>query len=108
MMIKQLTVEQLKEKMDRHDAFKLVDVREADEYKICRIEGSQLIPLSQLQLQFRDQIKPEDEIVVHCHHGGRSQKACEFLVSQGYKNISNVTGGIHAWSQKINPKVPIY
>lgn len=107
-MITQLTVEQLKEKKDRNDNFKLVDVREVDEHKICHIEGSVLIPLSQFQAKYSELLKPAEEIVVHCHHGGRSQKACEFLASQGFTNISNLSGGIHEWSQKIDPKVPTY
>lgn len=107
-MIKQITVEQLKEKRDRKENFKLVDVREQNEYNTCRIEGSTLICLSQFQSKYKEALKPDDEIIVHCHHGGRSQKACEYLASQGFKNVSNLSGGIHAWSQKIDPNVKQY
>lgn len=107
-MIKQITVEQLKEKMDRKESFILVDVREEDENRKCKIEGSVLIPLSKFQERFREALNPDQEIIVHCHFGGRSQKASEFLVSQGFQNVSNLAGGIDAWSVKIDPKVPRY
>ena len=107
-MLKQMTVEQLKEKMDRKESFVLVDVREEDENRKCKIGGSVLIPLSKFQERFREVLKPEQAIVVHCHFGGRSQKASEFLVGQGFQNVSNLAGGIDSWSVKIDPKVPRY
>ncbi|MBI2340146.1 MAG: hypothetical protein HYU99_07275 [Deltaproteobacteria bacterium] len=106
--ISQLTVEQIKEKRDKKENFRLIDVREKSEYEICRIDGSTLIPLSEFAKRALNELKPEDEIVIHCHHGGRSQKACEYLASQGYKKVANVAGGIEEWSLKIDPKVPRY
>lgn len=105
--IKQISVAELKAKRDRKDEFVLIDVREKDEYAICAIEGSKLIPLSQFASLYRE-IPQDKEIVVHCHHGGRSQKACEFLAAQGYQNVCNVTGGIHEWSVEIDPEVAQY
>lgn len=107
-MINQISVEELKKKLDGKEKIVLVDVREEDENRKCKIEGSLLIPLSKFQERFREALKPDQEIIVHCHFGGRSQKASEFLVSQDFQNVSNLVGGIDAWSVKIDPKVPRY
>lgn len=103
-----MSVHELKSKLDAQENFKLIDCRENDEYEYAHIEGSILVPLSQFQARFKDVLGPEDEIVVHCHHGGRSQKACEFLFSMGYKNVANVTGGIDSWSVEIDESVKRY
>lgn len=108
MTVNQISVEQLKEKMNRKESFRLIDVREEREYQTARIEGSVLVPLSQFAQKAPKELKPEEELVVHCHHGGRSQRACEFLKAQGFKNVSNLAGGIDAWSLKIDSKVPRY
>jgi rhodanese-related sulfurtransferase len=107
-MIKQLDVMELKQKLEAKENFILVDAREPDEYKIAHIEGSKLIPLSKFTQEAVKILKPNDTIIVHCHHGGRSQRACEYLSSIGYKNIFNVVGGIESWSLKVDPKVPRY
>lgn len=106
--IPQLTVEQVKEKRDKKEKFRLIDVREEKEYETCRIEDSLLIPLSEFAKRALNELKPEDEIIIHCHHGGRSQKACEYLAGQGFKKVANLAGGIDEWSLKIDPKVPRY
>lgn len=106
--IKQISVEELKEKLDKKENFTLVDCREKDEYEKCRIEGSTLIPLSEFVNRGPAELNPESQIIIHCHHGGRAQKACELLTSQGFKDVINVKGGIEEWSLKIDPKVPRY
>lgn len=106
--VKQLAVQEVHQKITQGEKFKLVDVREQNEYDICRIEGSILIPLSEFQTRAEEELNQDEEIVIHCHHGGRSQQACEYLVSQGYQNVSNVKGGIHAWSVEVDPKVKQY
>lgn len=106
--VKQITVEELNNRIENREAFKLVDVREKDEYDICQIQGSTLIPLSEFQNKAMQELKPEDDLVIHCHHGGRSQRACEYLMSLGFKKVVNLAGGIDAWSQKVDPKVPRY
>jgi len=108
LQVNQINVEKLKEMLDKKEGFKLIDCREEDEYEKCRIEGSTLIPLSQFQDRGPKELSKDDQIVIHCHHGGRSQQACELLVSQGYKNVTNVAGGIHEWSVQIDSKVPQY
>lgn len=106
--IKQMTVGELKARLDKKENFVLVDVREKDEYNIGHIEGSKLIPLSQFADKALLELKPDQDIVIHCHHGGRSQRACEFLAGQGFATLANVSGGIHAWSVEIDPDVPQY
>lgn len=102
----QITVEQLKQKMDSGEKPFILDVREVSEYKTANI-GGKLIPLGEITKRYRE-LDANAEIVVHCHHGGRSQRAVEFLYEQGFKNVKNLVGGIEAWSVKIDPKVPRY
>lgn len=85
----------------------ILDVREETEFKICRIPGAKLIPLGQLP-EFFSQLDPAKEMVVHCHHGGRSRKAIQFLKTKGFTKAKNLTGGIDAWSEDVDPSVPRY
>ena len=103
----QMDVTELKSKIDRGERFLLVDVREPHEYQICRIPGSKLIPLGELSKR-TGELDPAAEIVVHCKSGGRSARAVEFLKKAGFQNVSNLAGGILAWSDKVDPRVPKY
>jgi adenylyltransferase/sulfurtransferase len=98
---------EVKTKLDRKDDFVLLDVREPHEYQIARIEGARLIPLGDLPKRLAE-LDPEADIVAHCKMGGRSQKAVDFLKQSGFKRVRNMTGGIAAWSDKVDPKVPKY
>ncbi len=102
-----MDVTELKAKMDRGDRFTLLDVREPHEYQICRIPGSWLIPLGELPKRVSE-LDSADEIVVHCKSGARSAKAVDFLKKAGYGKVKNLRGGILAWSDQIDPKVPKY
>jgi adenylyltransferase/sulfurtransferase len=104
--VPEITVEELKKKMDRKENFLLLDVREPGEYQTAKIAGSTLIPLKTLPGRLTE-LKKDQEIVVHCHHGGRSYQACQFLRAQGY-NAVNVEDGIQAWSERIDSSVPTY
>ncbi len=97
----------VKAKLDRGDQFTLLDVREPHEFQICRIPGSTLIPLGDLAKRMSE-LDPNAEIVAHCKSGARSQKAVDFLKQNGFKNVRNMTGGILAWSDKVDPTVPKY
>lgn len=89
--------------------FMLLDVREQDEYDFAKIEGSVLIPMSQIQERIGELEQHKDShIVVHCHHGGRSMNVTRFLVTNGYARVQNLAGGIDAWSQEIDDSVPRY
>lgn len=85
----------------------LVDVREADELAICRIPGALHIPLGELPARMAE-IPADRPVLIHCHHGGRSLRATQFLRAQGRSAVSNVKGGIDAWSRLIDPAVPRY
>ena len=98
---------ELKQKLDRGDNFTLIDVREPHEYQIARIPGAKLIPLGELPKHLSE-FDPNSEIVAHCKTGGRSQKAVDLLKQNGFNNVRNMTGGITAWSDKIDPTVPKY
>jgi adenylyltransferase/sulfurtransferase len=103
----EINVTELKQKMDRGDKFVLIDVREPHEYQICKIPGSVLIPLGQVQ-QRLGELDPEADIVIHCKSGMRSAKACGILRQAGFQHVRNVVGGILAWSEKVDPSVPKY
>lgn len=102
----QISVRELKRKMDGGEKVVLVDVREPDEYKTANLKG-RLIPLRELPKRYTE-LDPESEIVVHCHSGGRSQRAVEFLYEKGFRNVKNLVGGIDDWSRTIDPAVPRY
>jgi adenylyltransferase/sulfurtransferase len=100
----EVTVHDLKRALDEGSAT-VVDVREPWEAEIARIAGAVLIPLGELAARARE--LPRDRpILVHCHHGGRSMQATQWLRRNGYDRVSNVAGGIDAWSQLIDPAVP--
>ena len=102
-----ITVKELKERMDRGDAPTLIDVREPHEHAICNIPGAQLIPQGQL-VQALDLFDPSKEIVVHCKCGGRSVRAVEYMKSKGFTNARNLAGGVLAWVTEIDPSQPKY
>jgi adenylyltransferase/sulfurtransferase len=103
----EIDVTELKARQDRGDKFVLVDVREPHEYQIARIPGSILIPLGDLPKRLNE-LNPQDDIVMHCKMGGRSAKACELLRQNGFAHVTNVKGGITAWSDKVDTSVPKY
>ena len=105
-MESQLQLE-LASKLNNGDDVFVLDVRNADEYEICRIEGSTLIPLNAL-LEGVHQLDSAKEIVVHCHHGIRSAQAVNFLRGIGFTKVKNLRGGIDAWSAEVDETVPRY
>lgn len=95
-----LTVEQVKAKLDAKEKFTLVDVRAKEEWKEDgHIKGAFLMPVQELESHFRH-LDKDAEIVVYCRSGKRSAKAAEMLATNGYKNVSNMTGGIMEWKAK--------
>ena len=87
--------------------FSVVDVRELDEFEIAKVEGTTLVPLSQIEQRFTA-LDPNQTIYLHCKAGVRSLKALGFLREQGFKYLKRVKGGITAWSEEIDPNVPKY
>ena len=104
-----ISVQELKSKLDQRQDFVFLDVREPFEYQIAKIAGTRLIPLGQIESRLAELESFKDkEIVAHCHHGGRSRRALEFLYAKGFKKLKNLAGGIDDWSLKIDPAVPRY
>jgi adenylyltransferase/sulfurtransferase len=104
--IPQITVKELKRRMDAGEDVQLIDVREPYEYQIAQI-GGKLIPQNDVPQRLAE-IDRDREVVVHCKSGGRSQRIAEFLKQSGYPRVVNVAGGILAWSDEIDPKVQKY
>ena len=102
-----ITVEDLRDKRDRAEAFTLVDVREPHEWAISDLPGSLKIPLGTLPNRLAD--LPQDaEIVVYCRTGARSANAVQFLRQRGYSKSFNLDGGINRWAEQIDPSVARY
>ena len=101
-----MTVEELKRRLDAGDEIFVLDVREPHEYQIANI-GGHLIPLNDLPKRVGE-LDASREIVVHCKMGGRSAKAVDFLRQSGFSNVHNLAGGINAWAERVDPKVPKY
>ncbi len=102
-----MTVTELKARMDSGDAPMIVDVREPAEFEICRIPGAVLIPLGQLRSRVSE-LDPSREIVLQCKVGGRSANATAYLKSAGFARARNLTGGILAWIDQVDPSQPKY
>lgn len=105
----EVDVHQAQQMMQEDPEIVLIDCREPDEYQLAHIEGSLLIPLSEIQ-QNVDKLTAlkEKSIIVHCHHGGRSMRMVLWLRKNGFLNCINMAGGIDAWSQHIDSGVPRY
>src|SRR5882757_2898114 len=99
----------VKAKLDSKADFLLVDCREADEYQKVHIDQAKLVPMSVIQERVAElEAYKKKEIVVHCHHGGRSLKVTHWLRSQGFANVKSMAGGIDLWAAEIDPKLPRY
>jgi rhodanese-related sulfurtransferase len=94
-------------KVLKDDKVRLIDVRENWEYNIARIEGSELMPLSNFNQHLKF-LKKDDRLIIYCHHGIRNASVCNYLVDSGYTDVANLEGGIDAWSHDVDPSVPIY
>ncbi len=106
--IPQISVEQLKAEIDEGRKPFILDVREPHEYQIVNI-GAPLIPVGQLDQRLNEiPVSKNEEIVVHCKTGGRSQKASLALKQAGFTNVKNLAGGITAWADKIDKSLPKY
>ncbi|MFN3565398.1 MAG: rhodanese-like domain-containing protein [Burkholderiaceae bacterium] len=85
----------------------LLDVREPWEFQICRIDGSEPIPIRTLPMRI-GQLDRERPIVCICHHGNRSALATMFLLNHGFTDVHNLTGGVDAWARQVDPAMPTY
>jgi sulfur-carrier protein adenylyltransferase/sulfurtransferase len=101
-----MSVEDLKKKLDAKADVFILDVREPHEYQICNLRGY-LIPVGDIPKR-ASELDSSREIVAHCKLGGRSAKAVNFLRRAGFTKIYNLSGGINAWADRIDPKMPKY
>lgn len=90
-----------------HPAPLLLDVREPWEFATCHIAGSLSMPMSSVPAR-AEELDPEAEIVVVCHHGMRSAQVCMFLERQGFSRVINLSGGVAAWAADVDPSMPQY
>lgn len=95
------------------DDFLLLDCREPDEYQIARIEGARLLPMSELEARLGELqtwlgAGGSRDLVVHCHHGGRSLHVVQWLRVRGFPRAQSMAGGIDQWSHEIDSTVPRY
>jgi rhodanese-related sulfurtransferase len=104
----ELSVEETKRLLDEKPGeVLLIDVRELSEVETCRIAGAEHIPMRQIPEQLGS-LPKDKHLLIHCHHGGRSMRVTQYLRANGYEAVSNVAGGIDAWSLVIDPTVPRY
>ena len=104
--IPQISVKDLKSRIDAGEHVFILDVREPYEYQIANI-GGKLIPQNDVPQRLAE-IDRDREIVVQCRSGQRSQRIAEFLQQSGYQKVTNLAGGILAWADEIDPKVQKY
>ena len=103
-----ITVEELKARLDSGVKCRIIDVREPSEYRIARIEGAELKPLGEIMRWMQELEEKDEEIILMCHHGMRSDRACQFLSAHGFSRVINLRGGIDSWSAGVDPGVPRY
>ncbi len=105
--IPQLDPSEVKARLDAGDDFVLLDVRERQEFEFNRLPGAVFQPLSRIHA-WVDSLDKEKNYVVYCHHGMRSHQACVFMARNGFTKVANLSGGIDAWSEEVDPSVPVY
>lgn len=106
--MQEITATELKKRMDAGEDVQLIDVRQPDEYAFARIEGAKLIPLGEIASRI-DELDDTRELVLQCKAGGRSAQAIDLLTRSGYKGkMTNLKGGITAWSNEVDSKIPKY
>jgi rhodanese-related sulfurtransferase len=104
--MKAITVQALHARLKEESPL-ILDVREPDEFAICRIEGSINIPMNQIPSRLRE-LELEQPIVVVCHHGVRSRVVGDYLKTTGYQDITNLIGGVDTWAREVDPSMPRY
>jgi adenylyltransferase/sulfurtransferase len=105
--VPEITATELEKMVEQRKPFVLLDVREPDEYQICRIPGSKLMPLGDM-LKRMHELDPADEIVVHCRSGVRSARAVEWLMKAGFRRVRNLKGGVLAWADQVDSRLAKY
>ncbi|AKG24155.1 rhodanese-like domain-containing protein [Calothrix sp. 336/3] len=108
----QVSVQELQQRLSAGDrSIQLIDVREPQEVAIASIDGFLNLPLSQFaewSENIHARLEQDAETLVLCHHGIRSAQMCQWLIAQGFTNVKNISGGIAAYSQIVDPDIPQY
>lgn len=104
--MQEFSAKQLQEHLASHSPT-LIDVRQQWEFDICKLEGSQLIPMSQLPSRL-DELDPDEQIVIICHHGVRSRMMGRFLESAGFSDVINLSSGVDGWAKEVDSTMPTY
>ncbi|PIO48511.1 MAG: molybdenum cofactor biosynthesis protein MoeB [[Chlorobium] sp. 445] len=103
----EITVHELKARLDRGEKLFILDVRNPNEYQISRLNGSMLIPLPELPNRLHE-VPKDQEVIVYCKMGGRSAQAIEIMKQYGFTRLKNLVGGINAWAAEIDKSMPTY
>jgi rhodanese-related sulfurtransferase len=105
--MKEISVQELKEKIDKKEDFQLIDVRETFEYEVSNLNGEN-IPLGGILIE-ADKVAKDKPVIIQCRSGKRSAAAVMQLEQQyGYDNLYNLKGGILAWQEAFDPNMPVY
>jgi rhodanese-related sulfurtransferase len=104
----EITVAEVKTKLDAGESFTLLDVREPWEFETAKIACAKLIPMGDVPSRAHQELDPDEHIVVMCHHGVRSMNVTVWLRQQGFEKVQSMRGGIDAWSRDVDAKVPKY
>lgn len=106
-MIEEITPERLQSRLQQGEALVVIDVREAHELEISRLPFARHIPMGEVPARLGE-LDPEATTVVMCRSGGRSMQIARFLDAHGFRSVSNLTGGILAWGERIDPSLSPY
>lgn len=106
-MLKKLTPKQVQQRLQEGAPLTIIDVREAWELAICRLEGALHIPMNDIP-DALEHIPREGDVVIMCHSGARSAQVASWLTLQGFTNVYNMVGGIDRWSVEVDTSVPRY
>lgn len=109
MSIPEITVQEAQARLASTHPPRLIDVREEDEWALARLPGAELLPLSRFIEGVAETLRdPAEALLVYCHHGTRSAHATDYLLRHGFRDVTNLAGGIDAWSLAIDPAIPRY
>lgn len=106
-MIPQLTAREVAERRKAGEPLRILDVREEPELALASLPDVVWLPMSELSLRLGE-LDPDEPWVVLCHHGIRSNRVAGILLREGFSAVSNLRGGIDAWSREVDPEVPVY
>ncbi len=105
----EVTCAQVKSRLNAGDQFVFLDCREPNEHLTVSIKPATLLPMSEIQNRLAElESHREDDIIIHCHHGGRSLRVANWLRQQGFSKAQSMSGGIDQWAIEIDPSLPRY